>query len=314
MARPSRCRLRLHRWEYRENPDTHEHYQVCVRCNAYRDKGAQPLTAEEPGVSGVERSSSAPAKLADTASTACPVLASASVECDPTPRPCHACQRPRRAANCSRRALGGGGLNRPDACHVTHRSRWLRRSGGNVPSCCTASDWRSAVADVPAGTFPASSSAETWWSAELILRRLKSLHCLMPPAASNSPSSSNKVQVERAADARHFGCRVFAYAAAGLWVERLVGLDNDNCHARVRARLVALSGCPDKHVPGGAGVLDLILAGDPSRPADHSEQLPKGASVTAEHRFGVVVGDVGSARKIVTTQEFLHRHAPGGPP
>jgi hypothetical protein len=39
MARPLRCRLRLHAWEYRENPETHEHYQVCVRCKAYRDKG-----------------------------------------------------------------------------------------------------------------------------------------------------------------------------------------------------------------------------------------------------------------------------------
>ena len=40
MARPLRCRLRLHRWEYRENPETHEHYQVCLRCNAYRDRGS----------------------------------------------------------------------------------------------------------------------------------------------------------------------------------------------------------------------------------------------------------------------------------
>jgi hypothetical protein len=27
--KPLRCRLRLHTWEYRENPETHEHYQVC---------------------------------------------------------------------------------------------------------------------------------------------------------------------------------------------------------------------------------------------------------------------------------------------
>jgi hypothetical protein len=40
MARPLRCRLRFHRWEYPENPETHEHYQVCVRCNAYRDRGS----------------------------------------------------------------------------------------------------------------------------------------------------------------------------------------------------------------------------------------------------------------------------------
>ena len=40
MARPLRCRLRLHAWEYRENPETHEHYQICVRCKAYRDRGS----------------------------------------------------------------------------------------------------------------------------------------------------------------------------------------------------------------------------------------------------------------------------------
>ena len=39
MAKPLRCLLRLHRWDHRENPETHEHYQVCLRCNAYRDKG-----------------------------------------------------------------------------------------------------------------------------------------------------------------------------------------------------------------------------------------------------------------------------------
>ena len=39
MARPLRCLLRLHRWEYGENPETHEQYRVCARCNAYRDRG-----------------------------------------------------------------------------------------------------------------------------------------------------------------------------------------------------------------------------------------------------------------------------------
>ena len=39
IAKPLRCRLRLHAREYRENPETHEHYQVCARCNAYRDRG-----------------------------------------------------------------------------------------------------------------------------------------------------------------------------------------------------------------------------------------------------------------------------------
>ena len=39
MARPLRCLLRLHRWDYRENPETGQQFQVCLRCNAYRDKG-----------------------------------------------------------------------------------------------------------------------------------------------------------------------------------------------------------------------------------------------------------------------------------
>jgi hypothetical protein len=42
MAKPLRCRLRLHRWEYRENPETQEHYEICVRCDAYRDRGTSP--------------------------------------------------------------------------------------------------------------------------------------------------------------------------------------------------------------------------------------------------------------------------------
>jgi hypothetical protein len=42
MAKPLRCLLRLHKWEDRENPETQEHYRVCVRCNAYRDRGTSP--------------------------------------------------------------------------------------------------------------------------------------------------------------------------------------------------------------------------------------------------------------------------------
>jgi hypothetical protein len=39
VAKPWRCRLRLHDWDDRENPETHEYYQVCLRCNAYRERG-----------------------------------------------------------------------------------------------------------------------------------------------------------------------------------------------------------------------------------------------------------------------------------
>lgn len=39
VAKPWKCRLRLHDWDDRENPETHEYYQVCLRCNAYRERG-----------------------------------------------------------------------------------------------------------------------------------------------------------------------------------------------------------------------------------------------------------------------------------
>jgi hypothetical protein len=38
VAKPLTCRLRLDAWEDRENPETRARYQVCVRCNAYRDR------------------------------------------------------------------------------------------------------------------------------------------------------------------------------------------------------------------------------------------------------------------------------------
>jgi hypothetical protein len=40
VPKPLRCRLRFHAWEDRENPETRDRYQVCVRCNAYRDRGS----------------------------------------------------------------------------------------------------------------------------------------------------------------------------------------------------------------------------------------------------------------------------------
>ena len=52
VARPLKCRLRLHNWEDRENPETHERYQVCLRCNAYRDRGNAAPGAGAAGVTG----------------------------------------------------------------------------------------------------------------------------------------------------------------------------------------------------------------------------------------------------------------------
>jgi hypothetical protein len=52
MAKPWKCRLRLHDWDDRENPETHEHYQVCLRCNAYRERGRAAPGAGGAGIAG----------------------------------------------------------------------------------------------------------------------------------------------------------------------------------------------------------------------------------------------------------------------
>jgi hypothetical protein len=52
VAKPLRCRLRLHAWDDRENPETGDRYQVCVRCDAYRDKGRAAPGAGAAGVIG----------------------------------------------------------------------------------------------------------------------------------------------------------------------------------------------------------------------------------------------------------------------
>jgi hypothetical protein len=53
MARkPWKCRLRLHDWDDRENPETHERYEVCLRCNAHRDRGRAYPGAGASGMTG----------------------------------------------------------------------------------------------------------------------------------------------------------------------------------------------------------------------------------------------------------------------
>ena len=52
MAKPLKCRLKLHIWERRENPETHDHYEVCVRCDAYRDRGSAAPGAGAAGAMG----------------------------------------------------------------------------------------------------------------------------------------------------------------------------------------------------------------------------------------------------------------------
>ena len=46
MPKALRCRLRFQAWEDRENQETRDRYQVCVRCNVYRDRGS---AAPAPG-------------------------------------------------------------------------------------------------------------------------------------------------------------------------------------------------------------------------------------------------------------------------
>jgi hypothetical protein len=52
VPKPLRCRLRFHAWEDRENPETRDRYQVCVHCNAYRDRGTAAPGAGAAGITG----------------------------------------------------------------------------------------------------------------------------------------------------------------------------------------------------------------------------------------------------------------------
>lgn len=52
VARPLKCRLGLHDWDDRENPETHERYQVCLRCDAYKDRGDAAPGAGAAGATG----------------------------------------------------------------------------------------------------------------------------------------------------------------------------------------------------------------------------------------------------------------------
>jgi hypothetical protein len=53
MAKSWKCRLKLHAWEGRTNPETNERYEVCVRCDAYRDRGNAAPGSGAAGVTGM---------------------------------------------------------------------------------------------------------------------------------------------------------------------------------------------------------------------------------------------------------------------
>jgi hypothetical protein len=52
MGTSMKCRLRLHEWDDRVNPETKEHYEVCLRCDAYREKGRVSPAALPGGNAG----------------------------------------------------------------------------------------------------------------------------------------------------------------------------------------------------------------------------------------------------------------------
>lgn len=52
MTKPFRCRLRVHDWEQRQNPETRERYEVCLRCDTYRDRGRAVPGAGAAGAAG----------------------------------------------------------------------------------------------------------------------------------------------------------------------------------------------------------------------------------------------------------------------
>jgi len=46
VAKPWRCRLKLHDWEKHETP---ERYELCTRCDAFRDRQGFPRGSGGPG-------------------------------------------------------------------------------------------------------------------------------------------------------------------------------------------------------------------------------------------------------------------------
>ena len=52
MDKPAKCHLGRHDWEERANPETRETYEVCLRCDAYRDRGRAVPGAGAAGAAG----------------------------------------------------------------------------------------------------------------------------------------------------------------------------------------------------------------------------------------------------------------------
>lgn len=52
MIKALRCLLRLHYWEQHQNAETGEVYEVCSRCDAYRDRGNAAPGSGAAGMTG----------------------------------------------------------------------------------------------------------------------------------------------------------------------------------------------------------------------------------------------------------------------
>lgn len=52
MDKPAKCRFGRHDWDERQNPETREIYEVCLRCDAYRDRDQAVPGAGAAGAAG----------------------------------------------------------------------------------------------------------------------------------------------------------------------------------------------------------------------------------------------------------------------
>jgi hypothetical protein len=52
MDKPKKCRFGRHDWDQRENPETHEYYEICLRCDAYREQDRAVPGAGAAGAAG----------------------------------------------------------------------------------------------------------------------------------------------------------------------------------------------------------------------------------------------------------------------
>lgn len=52
MEKKTKCRFGRHDWDERENPETRDRYEVCLRCDAYREHDRAAPGAGAAGAAG----------------------------------------------------------------------------------------------------------------------------------------------------------------------------------------------------------------------------------------------------------------------